>query len=125
MQDPSAAPRTDSAEQETDTPVVHLLVVDDNEEILIALQTYFEAQGYVVTLASDGRTALRLIEERGERFDLILLDVVLPEMNGFEVLEETQRIGLAAPVLMMSGRGNQEDILRGFGLGAQDYIVKP
>ncbi len=104
---------------------IHLLVVDDNDEIRIALQTYFEELGYEVTAAADGISAMEQIERHRDALDLILLDVMLPEKNGFEVLEETQEMGLTAPVLMMSGRGSQEDVLRGFGLGAQDYIVKP
>lgn len=110
---------------EAEAPAIHLLVVDDDEDVRTALETYFEAQGYEVSSAADGRTAMRLIEEHRSTYDLILLDVMLPQKNGFEVLEETQQMGLTVPVLMMSGRGNQEDILKGFGLGAHDYIVKP
>ena len=101
-----------------------ILVVDDDPEILNALETYLQTEGYAITTAADGRTALEMMS-REPGFDLVLLDVVLPEMNGFEVLEASEERGVSSPVLMMSGRGTQEDILRGFGLGAQDYIVKP
>ena len=99
-------------------------MVDDDPEILNALETYLQSEGYQVMTAGDGNTALEMMS-REPGFDLVLLDVVLPEMNGFEVLEASQERGVSSPVLMMSGRGTQEDILRGFGLGAQDYIVKP
>lgn len=100
------------------------MIVDDDPEIRLALETYFRMEGYEVDTAEDGVRALELMgEEPG--LDLVLLDVVLPRMNGFEVLQKTETLGYTTPVLMMSGRGDQENVLRGFGLGAQDYIVKP
>lgn len=101
-----------------------ILIVDDDPEIRLALETYFQMEGYEVATAEDGVGGLAMMaDEPG--FDLVLLDVVLPGMNGFDVLQETQNREYAPPILMMSGRGDQENILRGFGLGAQDYIVKP
>lgn len=102
----------------------HILIVDDDPEIRLALETYFQMEGYRIDTAEDGVSALEIMKEE-PYFDLVLLDVVLPRMNGFEVLQETQSRGYTAPVLMMSGRGDQENILKGYGLGAQDYIVKP
>lgn len=107
-----------------DSEIPHILIVDDDPEIRLALETYFQMEGYAVDTAEDGVRALELMDEEPD-FDLVLLDVVLPRMNGFEVLQKTESLGYTAPVLMMSGRGDQENILRGFGLGAQDYIVKP
>lgn len=109
----------------TSSSAIHILVVDDDENIRLALESYFELQGYRVTTAADGQTGMDLIAAHRTEYDLVLLDVMLPRKNGFEVLEETQKLGFTTPVLMMSGRGNQEDILKGFGLGAHDYIVKP
>jgi DNA-binding response OmpR family regulator len=103
---------------------IHLLIVDDDEEILAALESFFEMEGYDVTVAADGERALELLGKQ-PGYDLVLLDVLLPKKDGFEVLRESQEMGSSSPVLMMSGRGRQEDILHGFGLGAQDYIVKP
>lgn len=102
----------------------HILIVDDDPEIRLALETYFEMEEYEVTTAEDGVRALELMAEDPD-LDLVLLDVVLPKMNGFEVLQKSETLGYTAPVLMMSGQGDQENILKGFGLGAQDYIVKP
>lgn len=103
---------------------LHILIVDDDPEIIQALETYFGMEGCRVTSAETGTEAVRALDGDCD-FDLVLLDVMLPEMNGFEVLRRSQEMGTNSPVLMMSGRGDQEDILRGFGLGAQDYIVKP
>lgn len=103
---------------------VRMLIVEDDPQVSEALGDYFESEDYEVTLAADGVTALKLMRQ-STAYDIVLLDVMLPTKNGFEVLEESQRMGLHAPVLMMSGRGGQENILRGFGLGAEDYLVKP
>ena len=101
-----------------------ILIVDDDPEIRLALETYFEMEDYEVTTADDGARALDMMADDPD-LDLVLLDVVLPQVNGFEVLQKSEALGYTAPVLMMSGQGDQENILKGFGLGAQDYIVKP
>lgn len=105
-------------------PELHLLIVDDDPDVSLALRTFLEMEGFRVTTAGDGKQALDLMERDGT-LDLVLLDVMLPEVNGFDVLRTSHERGLTTPVLMMSGRGSQEDILRGFGLGAHDYVVKP
>ncbi len=101
-----------------------MLIVDDNEMIRTSLQEFFEAEGYDVSLAGDGETALEMMRE-SPPFDVVLLDVMLPQKNGFDVLRESQEMGLLSPVLMLTGRGEQENILKGFGLGAADYVIKP
>lgn len=107
---------------EEDVP--RILVVDDDPEMRQALETYFQLEGCRVTSATNGEDALDCLRDE-PGFDLVLLDVMLPELNGFDVLRRSQEMGTSSPVLMMSGRGDQEDILKGLGLGAQDYIVKP
>lgn len=107
---------------EEDVP--RILVVDDDPEMRQALETYFQLEGCRVTSATNGEDALDYLRDE-PGFDLVLLDVMLPELNGFDVLRRSQEMGTSSPVLMMSGRGDQEDILKGLGLGAQDYIVKP
>lgn len=104
--------------------VARILVVDDDPEIREALEAYFQQEGCSVTSAANGEDALEQLQDE-PGFDLVLLDVMLPKLNGFDVLQQSQKMGTSSPVLMMSGRGGQEDILKGFGLGAQDYIVKP
>ncbi len=102
-----------------------LLIVDDDPDVGEALQSFFDTHEYETTLIADGEEALRLIKERPRDFDAVLLDVSLPGKSGFEVLEDAQEMGFDAPIMMLTGRGEQEAVLTGFGLGADDYIVKP
>lgn len=120
----SPADRSGQPGETESESVYRLLIVDDDPDIILALQTYFEEEGYDVEIARDGGQALEMMSREAD-FDLVILDVTLPVMSGFEILERYHEHGLTSPVLMMSGRGDQEDILKGFGLGAQDYIVKP
>ncbi len=119
-----AAPDVEGSQGTALHETFRMLIVEDDPEVSAALEDYFESEDYLVTIASDGLTALDLMRTTPE-YDIVLLDVMLPRKNGFEVLEESQAMGVHAPVLMMSGRGGQESILRGFGLGAEDYLVKP
>lgn len=100
-----------------------MLIVEDDQDVGIGLQDFFDLKGYDVALAKDGEEAMRHIKER--EYDIVLLDIMLPKKNGFDVLEESQELGVTAPVLMLTAKGEQEDILRGFGLGAEDYVTKP
>ncbi|MDX1546592.1 MAG: response regulator transcription factor [Rhodothermales bacterium] len=103
---------------------MRLLIVDDDPNVGLAMTNFFEQHGFDVTHAPDGETALRTLRERTD-IDLVTLDVNMPGMDGFEVLRHTQEMGLAAPVLMVTARGEREDVLKGLGLGARDYVVKP
>ena len=100
-----------------------MLIVEDDQDVGMGLQDFFELKGYQVTLATDGEQAMSKMSEN--EYDIILLDIMLPKKNGFEILEESQNMGITAPVLMLTAKGEQEDILRGFGLGAEDYVTKP
>ncbi|HET6569656.1 MAG TPA: response regulator transcription factor [Rhodothermales bacterium] len=102
----------------------HMLIVEDDPDIQMGLAEYFEMSGYRVTTAKDGEEALEKMKENPD-LDIVLLDVMLPHKNGFDVLEESQEMGFTAPILMLTGRGEQESILKGFGLGAEDYVTKP
>lgn len=100
-----------------------MLIVEDDQDVGIGLQDFFDLKGYGVTLATDGEQAMEKIKE--QEFDIVLLDIMLPKKNGFDVLKESQELGVTAPVLMLTAKGEQEDILKGFGLGAEDYVTKP
>lgn len=102
----------------------HMLIVEDDTDILVGLEEYFELEDYVVETAEDGEEALRKMQEM-EACDVVLLDVMLPEMDGFEVLQKMQDLAFHAPTLMITARGEQESKLKGFGLGADDYVTKP
>src|SRR5690554_3749080 len=85
---------------------------------------YLEAQGYSVVLEGDGEKGLQqAVSLPG--YDLLILDAKLPERNGFDVLREVRTRGVRTPVLMLTGLGAHEDKMRGFELGADDYLTKP
>lgn len=105
-------------------PTYRMLIVEDDPDVGSALQDFFEFNGYDVTLAADGEAGLARMCEKPS-YDIVLLDVMLPKKTGFEVLSESQEVGVDSPVLMLTGRGEQENVLKGFGLGADDYVVKP
>ena len=102
----------------------HMLIVEDDANILMGLEDYFELDDYVVETAEDGDEALQKMKDM-DKCDVVLLDVMLPKKDGFEVLEASQEMGFSAPILMITARGEQESKLKGFGLGADDYITKP
>ena len=106
------------------TPTYRMLIVDDDQSIATVLHDYFELNGYEVAVAFDGEEALAQMRQT-PFFDIVLMDVVLPRKSGFDVLQESRQLGIGSPVLMLTARGEQENILKGFGLGAEDYIVKP
>jgi DNA-binding response OmpR family regulator len=103
----------------TDCPRV--LVVEDEEHLATALSFNLEAEGYQVATVETGEAAL----ERVADFDLVLLDVMLPGISGFEVVREMRRANCFVPVLMLTARGRVEDTLYGFEAGADDYLPKP
>jgi DNA-binding response OmpR family regulator len=100
-----------------------ILLVEDDTSIVIGLRMNLEREGYEVELAEDGDTALERIRE-GD-FDLVLLDVMLPKRNGYEVLDALRKEGNLTPVLMLSARSAEMDKVMGLDLGADDYIPKP
>jgi DNA-binding response OmpR family regulator len=107
------------------TPVKHkfsVLIVDDEERILNFLKTKLRTTGYEVTLAGNGIEALEKVREQAP--DLIVLDVIMPEMDGFQTLKELRTFS-AVPVIMLSARGDDSDRIKGLGLGADDYMAKP
>src|SRR5215213_1386617 len=100
-----------------------ILVVEDDESITLGLQMNLEAEGYAVTVANDGEDGLG--RARSEAFDLIVLDVMLPKMNGFELVRALRSESRNVPVIMLSARGEEMDKVMGLELGAEDYITKP
>ena len=102
-----------------------LLVVDDNEDNLRMLSLRLTRRGYRVETASGGRQALGLIEK--SKFDLVLLDIMMPEMDGYEVLETLRKTHTITnlPVIMATAKDESEDIVRALKLGANDYVTKP
>jgi DNA-binding response OmpR family regulator len=104
-------------------PKKRILVVEDDESILLGLRINLEAEGYEVKVATDGEMGLALA--RADGIALIILDVMLPKENGFELLRKLRGEGHNTPVILLSARGAELDKVMGLELGAEDYITKP
>lgn len=102
-----------------------VLVVEDEQHLADGLRFNLEAEGYTVDTVSDGEAALSLCLDQRQQFDAVVLDVMLPGKDGFEVASELRAAGQFVPVLMLTARGRPEDVLRGFESGADDYLPKP
>lgn len=102
-----------------------ILIVEDEQHLADGLRFNLEAEGYEVKSVGDGESALELLLDRRERFDVVVLDVMLPGKDGFTVAAEIRGAGEFVPVLMLTARGRPEDVLRGFEAGADDYLPKP
>jgi DNA-binding response OmpR family regulator len=100
-----------------------ILIVEDDPSISAGLRMNLRHEGFEIELAHDGRRGLELAVD--DPPDLILLDVMLPEMNGYEVLRELRRRGIKAGVIMLTAKGLEEDKVMGLDLGADDYVQKP
>ena len=100
----------------------HILVVDDEARIRSIVRKYAEFEGHTVTEAGDGMEAVSLC--RRESFDIIILDIMMPELDGFSACREIRKTG-NTPIIMLSARGEEYDKINGFELGIDDYVVKP
>lgn len=101
-----------------------VLIVEDEAHIANGLKFNLEAEGHTAQIASDGESALQLLKKGGE-FDAMVLDVMLPGKDGFAVAAELRQAKNYIPILMLTARGRPEDVLKGFGSGADDYLAKP
>ena len=99
-----------------------ILVVDDEEKIRAIIRKYAEFEGYEIEEAADGMQAISMCREKD--FDCIILDIMMPELDGFSTCKEIKKIK-NIPVIMLSARGEEYDKLHGFELGIDDYVVKP
>ena len=102
-----------------------LLVVEDEEHLANGLKFNLEAEGYVVDVEENGEAALHRLTQGSNGIDLVLLDVMLPGLDGFEVVRRLRAAGSFVPVVMLTARGHTDDVLRGFEHGADDYLPKP
>jgi len=100
-----------------------VLVVEDEEAIRLGLEENLAYAGYEVLTAADGPTALETATR--DRPDLVLLDIMLPGLSGFEVCRQLRDKGIEMPVIMLTARGDEFDKLHGFEMGADDYVTKP
>jgi DNA-binding response OmpR family regulator len=102
-----------------------VLVVEDEAHLAQGLRFNLQAEGHAVEVAADGETALDRLLERKERFDVVVLDVMLPGKTGFDVAALLREKKNYVPILMLTARGRPEDVLQGFASGADDYLPKP
>ena len=100
-----------------------ILVVEDNENLAYGLGASLELEGHEVAIAPDGQEGLRYVREW--KPDLIVLDVMLPEIGGYQVLKILREEGVSSPVILLTARGEETDKVLGFRLGADDYVTKP
>ena len=105
----------------TNKPVI--LLVEDEETLAIGLEFNLQAEGYQVDLAADGRQALNLYKPG--KYDLIVLDLMLPYVDGFEVARQVREQDIRQPILMLTARTQTVDKIRGLQAGADDYLTKP
>ena len=101
-----------------------ILIIEDEEKLRETMQEYLEMAGFEVKGTGNGTDALRIFMEGVERIDLILLDLMIPGTNGFEVLSRIREKS-DIPVIVLTARSGEEDQLKGFALGADDYLTKP
>jgi DNA-binding response OmpR family regulator len=102
-----------------------VLVVEDEAHLAQGLQFNLQAEGHAVEVAPDGETALDQLLDKKERFDVVVLDVMLPGKSGFDVAALLREKKNYVPILMLTARGRPEDVLQGFASGADDYLPKP
>lgn len=101
-----------------------ILLIEDDLQICKVIQKYFTGQGAEVNSVMDGHTALQLVEKEIGDYSLVLLDIMLPGADGFTICRTIRR-NSTIPVIFITARGREEDILHGYALGCDDYIVKP
>jgi DNA-binding response OmpR family regulator len=102
-----------------------ILVVEDELHLAAGLRFNLEADEHEVDLTDNGEDALKKIAAQPELYNLVVLDVMLPGIDGYAVTAELRRLGHYVPVLILTARGRSEDVLNGFGAGADDYLTKP
>jgi len=102
---------------------MNVLLVEDEEKVASFISKGLEEEGYNVEIAYNGRTGLELLSEHG--YDIILLDLMIPEIDGLELLRNIRAWGLDTPVLIITAKTSKEDVIKGLDTGSDDYLTKP
>ena len=102
-----------------------VLIVEDEEHLAAGLKLNLEAEGYAVDVEENGQVALERLTTGANGFDVVLLDVMLPGLDGFEVVRRLRQAGKFLPVMLLTARSHTDDVLQGFEAGADDYLPKP
>ena len=103
---------------------INILVVDDEQRMRKLIKDFLKQKGYNILEAEDGEDALRVFEEKKDKINLILLDVMMPKLDGWSVLRQIRQDS-KVPIIMLTARGEEQDELFGFELGVDEYISKP
>jgi two-component system alkaline phosphatase synthesis response regulator PhoP len=102
-----------------------ILIVEDEKHLAQGLRFNLEAEGYEVEVAETGEAALDVVTADSAPFDVVVLDVMLPGISGFDVVSAMRHAGQFVPILILTARGHSDDVLKGFSSGADDYLTKP
>ena len=105
------------------TDMAKILIIEDEEAILMALEDNLEMEGFAIKSAKDGEEGLSMAKEG--KYDLIILDIMLPRMDGFDVCKQLRQDGILTPILMLTAKSQEIDKVLGLELGADDYVTKP
>jgi DNA-binding response OmpR family regulator len=105
------------------TDMAKILIIEDEEAILMALEDNLKMDGYKIESAKDGEKGFSMAKE--SNYDLIILDIMLPRMDGFEVCKQLRQAGITTPILMLTAKSQEIDKVLGLELGADDYVTKP
>src|SRR3989339_61553 len=97
-----------------------ILIIEDEESILMALEDDLRIEGYEISSAKDGLQGFSMAKAKG--YDLIILDIMLPKMNGFEVCKQLRQTGITTPILILTAKSQEVDKVLGLELGADDYV---
>jgi DNA-binding response OmpR family regulator len=102
---------------------MNVLLIEDEEKVASFISRGLEEEGYVVEKAYDGRRGLELLGERS--YDILLLDLMIPEIDGLQVLKNIRARGINTPVLILTAKSSKEDVVKGLDTGSDDYLTKP
>ena len=102
-----------------------ILIVEDEEHLAAGLKLNLEAEGFAAEVEENGQVALERLISGSNGFDVVLLDVMLPGLDGFEVVRRLREAGKFVPVMLLTARSHTDDVLQGFEAGADDYLSKP
>jgi DNA-binding response OmpR family regulator len=102
---------------------MEVLIIEDEEKVVEFISKGLEEEGYNVTVAFNGRQGLDLLKTR--TFDIVLLDLMIPEIDGLKVLKNVRAWGVSTPVLIITAKNSKEDVVRGLDTGSDDYLTKP
>lgn len=104
---------------------MHILMIEDNESVCEMLQMFFEKEDWEVTFVHDGQEGLNMYLDNKEKYDLIILDIMLPSMDGMTICREIRKVDVQVPIIMLTAKDTESDEVIGLEIGADDYVTKP